>query len=424
MVFKMSNNMVFNAAVCIIGIAILLIHGINALLKKERRKDENRLMFFLFFTALHFATYLTFILVKDHYTSDAYVTTFYTIFYILNNIEVLLLFLYVLSYVKLNDKTRRLLAIINLSLFGVFVLLDIINIFTGIFFEASGGEYVRSNTMIISQGYQFIMLVIVAFVTILNHKLVLREKIAFVSYCILPAVAIVLQNIFKGYAVAYLSIIIAIEILFLFLNVQKNIDLTIEENKNKEAQIKIMMSQIQPHFIYNSLSSISTLITIDPEKAQKALDDFTEYLRHNLSSLTETKLIPFEQELKHIETYVALEKIRFNDRLNIIYDIQIRDFLVPPLSIQPIVENAIKHGTLKKVEGGTVLFKTYETPLAYVVEVKDDGVGFDLSTPNPDDNKHIGVKNIKQRLKTMCNGEMIITSEIGKGTVVIVTFLK
>ena len=73
-----------------------------------------------------------------------------------------------------------------------------------------------------------------------------------------------------------------------------------------------MLSQIQPHFIYNSLSAISTLISIDPEKAQRSLDDFTEYLRRNLSSLTETKLIPFKTELKHIETYISLEKMRFS----------------------------------------------------------------------------------------------------------------
>ena len=163
---------------------------------------------------------------------------------------------------------------------------------------------------------------------------------------------IIIQNIFKGYAIAYASIIIAVEILYFSINIQKNIDLAMEEEKNKDAKIKLMLSQIRPHFIYNSLSSITTLIEIDPKKAQEALDNFTDYLRMNLSSITETKLIPFEYELKHIKTYVELEKIRFNDRINIIYDIKSMDFNVSPLSIQPIVENAIKHGILKKIEGG------------------------------------------------------------------------
>lgn len=420
----MTNNAVFNATVCIVGISILLIHVVNLLFKRNKRKDENRLLLFLVFTLFHFATYLTFTLLKVTYTSNSYILGFYTTFYIFNNIEALLLFLYMLSYVEMTKKTKKVLSIINLSFFGVFVIADIVNLFTGIFFTADGGEYVRSKTMIISQGYQFIMFAIVFFVTVLNKKLVIREKIAFGLYCFLPLAAIILQNTFKGYAIAYLSIIVAIEILFFFLNVQKNILLAQEQERTKEAQIKVMMSQIQPHFIYNSLSSISTLIPINPDKAQKGLDEFTEYLRHNLSSLTATKLIPFEEELRHIETYVALEKMRFSNRVNVHYVINVRDFYVPPLSIQPIVENAIKHGILKKLEGGTVRITTTERNDAYVVEIVDDGVGFDVSNAKADGNDHFGINNIRYRLKTMCNAKFEITSEIDKGSRAVMTFYK
>ena len=420
----MSPNSIFNATVCIIGITILFVHVVTILIKKNRRDDENKMLGFLLFTIFHFATYLTFTFVKGIYTSDEYVKAFYTIFYIFNNIEVLLLFIYMLSYVPLDKKTRDNLSLINYLLFGAFIILDIVNIFTGIFFTASEGEYVRSRTMIISQGYQFIIFAVVFVITLLNKKLILLEKIAFGIYCLLPLVAIVLQNAFKGYAIAYLSVIVAIEILFLILIVQKNMQIADEQEKIKEARIKVMMSQIQPHFIYNSLSSISTLIPIDPKKAQEALDNFTEYLRHNISSLTETKLIPFDNELKHVETYIALEKIRFNDRINVTYDIKAKDFYVPPLSIQPIVENAIKHGILKKIEGGNLIIKTYETEKSYVVEVIDDGVGFDISSIDFDSNKHFGINNIKQRLKSMCNGTLEITSEPNKGTKSVISFYK
>lgn len=420
----MNANTIFNVTVCIMGIAILLIHIANLAFKKNKRKDEKRLYIFLIFTVIHFATYLIFSLVKESYTSDAYIISFYTIFYIFNNIEALLLFLYVLSYVDIIFKYRKILNIINISAFSIFIVLDIVNIFTGLFFTSENGIYLRSKLMILSQSYQFIMFALVIVIALFNKKLVTRERVAFISYCLLPAIAIILQNTFKGYAIAYLSIIIAIEILFFFLNVQKNIELNIEEEKNKEAQIKLMMSQIQPHFIYNSLSSISTLITLDPSKAQKALDDFTEYLRHNLSSLTETKLIPFNDELKHIETYLSLEIIRFNDRIKVNYDIASRDFYVPPLSIQPLVENAVKHGILKRIEGGAINVKTYETDTCHVVEIKDDGVGFNLDDVDFSNNKHIGINNIKDRLKSMCNGDLVITSKPGSGTLAIVTFYK
>lgn len=420
----MSGNAIFNATVCIIGIAILLIHVVNASVKKHRRKDENWLLSFLLFTVIHFATYLAFTLIKVHYTSNAYVMGFYTTFYIFNNAEILLLSFYAFNFVNLKSSNRKILSITNLALFAVFVVLDLINIFTGMFFTAVDGEYVRASTMIFSQIYQFIMFAVVFIVTVFNKNLVIREKIAFALYCILPLVAIILQNIFKGYAIAYASIIIAIEILFFFVNVRKNIQLAEEQKKSNEAQIKVMMSQIQPHFIYNSLSSISTLITIDPNRAQEALDNFTEYLRTNLTALTETNLVPFKDELRHIQTYVSLEKVRFNDRLNVKYDIQVIDFKVPPLSIQPLVENAIKHGILKKIEGGTVSISTHETNKAYIVEIVDDGVGFDIESVNFSNNKHIGLNNIRYRLKSMCGADITFESDIGKGTRVVVTYYK
>jgi sensor histidine kinase YesM len=406
------------------GVAILLIHIINLLTKKNKREDENRLLLFLVFTAIHFATYLTFSLIKNSYTSDPFIIGFYTTFYIFNNIEVLLFFLYAIAYVEIEQPLRKIIVIVNISLFSIITILDIINIFTGMFFTSVDGVYLRSNMMIISQGYQFVLFAVVFFVMLFNKNLAIREKVSFASYCLLPLVAIVLQNVFKGYAIAYASIIVATEILFFSLNVRKNILLAEEKEKNKDAQIKIMMSQIQPHFIYNSLSSISTLITIDPEKAQNALDEFTEYLRRNLSSLTETRLIPFDDELRHIETYIALEKIRFNERIKVVYNIEATNFFVPPLSIQPIVENAIKHGILKKVEGGTLVFKTYEKEDAFVVEVIDDGVGFDMSNVDFKNNVHFGINNIKHRINNMCNGDIVINSEVDKGTRVVVTFFK
>lgn len=420
----MSKNAIFNATVCIIGIAILLIHIVNVLVKKNRRKDENALLNFLTLTVIHFSIYLTYTFIKINPVSNATIIGFYTAFYIFNNLEVFFFSIYVKSYMDLKKGLEKALIIFNLTMFGIYTILDIINIFNGMFFTASNGAYQRAGTMFIAQGYQFIVLITAIFVILFNKSLVLREKIAFGCYCILPGAAIVIQNALPGYAIGYLSIIIAIEILFLFLNVQKNILLTEEKEKNKDSQIRIMMSQIQPHFIYNSLSSISTLITINPEEAQKALDNFTEYLRHNLSSLTQTSLIPFTDELRHIETYVNLEKMRFNDRVKVSYDIKVRDFYVPPLSLQPIVENALKHGVLKKVNGGNVVFKTYETDNAYIVEVIDDGVGFDIDNVDFVNDNHFGINNIKTRLETMCHGTLIITSKVGEGTKAVITFYK
>ena len=116
--------------------------------------------------------------------------------------------------------------------------------------------------------------------------------------------------------------------------------------------------------------------------------------------------------------------MRFSDRINIVYDVQATDFYVPPLSIQPIVENAIKHGILKKLEGGTLTLKTFETADAYIVEITDDGIGFSIDDVRFDDNRHFGLKNIQYRLEKMCRSELRVESEIGKGTKVSITFHK
>lgn len=420
----MDSKTVFNAAVTLIGPLILLAHIANISIKRKRRKDENALLVFLTFTAVHFACYFAFCFLKTYYPSDGLIMGFYTGFYIANNIQAFLLILYLLHYVEIPKKLSKSLWIGSVILLIVFIGLDFINIFAHMFFYPKDGVYVRAGAIILSQGYQFVAFLAVFLVAILNKKLKLREKAAFSIYCLLPLAAIVIQNLMPGYAIAYLSIIVAIEILFVFINVEKNMQLALEEEKLKDVQVRMMLSQIQPHFVYNALSSISTLIPIEPEKAQKALDDFTEYLRANLSSLTEHRLISFEDELKHIEAFLSLEEIRFGDRVKVAYDLKANGFFLPPLTIQPLVENAVRHGILQKVEGGTVRLSTYELDDAYVVEVIDDGIGFDANALDLSSNKHIGINNIRYRLSEMNKGWLVIESEFGKGTRAVVNIFK
>ena len=184
-----------------------------------------------------------------------------------------------------------------------------------------------------------------------------------------------------------------------------------------EAKVGVMVSQIQPHFMYNALSSIAMMCQIDPDKAQEATVTFADYLRGNMDSLNQTGPVPFETELEHLKKYLYIEKMRFAEMLNIEYDIQTTDFKLPLLSIQPLVENAVKHGVGMKEDGGTVRIATKETDTAYEVIITDDGVGFDTEAPKPDDGKsHVGMENTRKRLHDMCGGKVEITSVIGEGT--------
>ena len=143
-----------------------------------------------------------------------------------------------------------------------------------------------------------------------------------------------------------------------------------------ESQVAMLMGQIQPHFIFNTLSSIRTLIKVDPDIAYEMVYNFSNYLRANVDNVTNLEGIKLAAEIEHIKSYVNIEKVRFGDRVNVIYDIMVSDFMVPPLSIQPLVENAIKHGICPKPTGGNVWIRSYPTEHYNVVEVQDDGLGF------------------------------------------------
>ncbi len=188
------------------------------------------------------------------------------------------------------------------------------------------------------------------------------------------------------------------------------------ENELAQKKTAIMLSQIQPHFLYNALNSIRVLCTRDGEMARTAIEEFAEYLRGNMDVLEQTELIPFEKELEHVRHYLYIELLRFGDEMQVKYDLQAKDFLIPPLSLQTMVENAIKHGVRKKEDDGIVQICSRETGDAFIVCVEDDGVGFDVTAPLPDDRAHIGIANTRKRLEELSHGSLIIESEIGRGT--------
>ena len=188
-----------------------------------------------------------------------------------------------------------------------------------------------------------------------------------------------------------------------------------------ENQMSIMLSQIQPHFLYNSLTAIQMLCVRDPKEAQKALGDFASYLRGNMDSLKSNKPIPFDKELEHTKHYVELELIRQGEYLDVEYDIQYTDFEISALSLQPIVENAIKHGVGDKEEGGKVRISVQRKYDDVLIVVDDDGVGFESAEPVDDGRSHIGLENVRRRLSDMCGATLDIKSKPGVGTQVTIT---
>ena len=181
-----------------------------------------------------------------------------------------------------------------------------------------------------------------------------------------------------------------------------------------ESRISTMISQIRPHFIYNTLGSIEYLCEEDPPKARKLVHSFAQYLRGNFGELDNPKPIRMSQEMEHVRHYLNIENVRFPD-MTFTFEMNSGDFMLPALTVQPIVENAIKHGLMPLEHGGHIHVTSWDTPSHHYVSVEDDGVGFD---PNIllDERKHIGLRNIRARLETMVGGSLSIESTIGKGT--------
>ena len=189
-----------------------------------------------------------------------------------------------------------------------------------------------------------------------------------------------------------------------------------------ESRISTMMSQIRPHFIYNTLGSIEQLCKLDPPKAGDLVHNFAKYLRGNFGELDNPKPILMSQEMEHVHHYISIENVRFPD-MTFTFEMNSEDFHIPALTVQPIVENAIKHGLMKLSKGGTIHVVSYETDAEYCISVVDDGVGFDTGVLI-DERKHVGLRNIRERLKVMVNGKLEIESTVGVGTRVLVTIPK
>jgi len=212
-------------------------------------------------------------------------------------------------------------------------------------------------------------------------------------------------------------------------------DLTEQQRKEKEleelehklqmSRLSNFTSQMQPHFLYNALGSIQEIVLTDPLYAYELIGDFTTHLRSCIRAMSSDSPISFMQELENIKAYVNIEKLRFGEKLKVIYDLQVTDFRILPLSIQPIVENAIRHGIYERgKEGGTVSIKTTEDEKFIRIIIEDNGVGFDVDAFNKSlasgETDSTGLNNIMFRLDKMINASVKINSKIGIGTTVIV----
>ena len=221
---------------------------------------------------------------------------------------------------------------------------------------------------------------------------------------------------YRIYPVAFVTIGVASTNVFYYIWLHLQFVREHEQSLYAEQRIQLMKTQIQPHFLYNTLSTIQALCDIDPEKASETTGKFAKYLRNNLESLDRTDRIPFEKDMEHTLIYTDIEMIRFPN-IRIEQDIEDEDFTLPALTVQPIVENAIRHGVRIREEG-IVRISTRRDGDCHEIVISDNGKGFDIEKAGDGGGLHIGVKNVRERIERMCGGTLDIKSRMDEGTVV------
>lgn len=292
-----------------------------------------------------------------------------------------------------------------------------------------------------------LFVLVVLQIVVCAKRLLVKQIVSLLLYILIPFTMVILQVVFKpGIGLTNIGMAISLIIIFIVNNVkitimeselnkkvlQQNMVLlnqnkVIAEKKEEieNLQLNMVITQMQPHFIFNVLNIIYYLCAKDTKLAQTAIDDFSSYLRTNIDSLVSDELAPFSKELEHVKNYLDLEKLRFDEELEIEYDIGPTDFHLPMLVVQPLVENAVKHGIAKSPNGGKLIVRTIEDYDNYYIYVIDNGVGFDTKKkPANDGRSHIGVENVRVRIEKRVNGKLEIFSTKGKGTTAVITIPK
>lgn len=312
----------------------------------------------------------------------------------------------------------------------VAIFLVFISQFTNLYYYIDSQNYYHRNpayflsVLLPMTGMLLDLSLLIQYRKNISHEIL----VAMTSYIVLPFVAAAAQIFYYG--ISLINIAISISMILMFLETMIEQGKTVasqehllaeqerilaqQERDLTESRITSMLSQIRNHFIFNTLGVISGYCKIDPEKADEALAKFARYLRRNINYLETNGLIFFETEVAQIEDYVSLEQMRFGDMVEFGEDFEVVDFSIPPLTVQPLVENAIKHGLTKPGKKGSVCLLTRKEEEFYRIEVVDDGVGFMPEELNKENS--IGIRNICYRLEHMANAELQIKSTPGKGT--------
>ncbi len=294
----------------------------------------------------------------------------------------------------------------------------------GLFFDQSG-KLVMTAFYYVGQVFGYLIVILLIIMLITNITLFSPSRIVlYFLYFGIPLTLSILRATLGIPNLVYFSIAVVFFLLYQFEHIEAQRRMLIEKNRMTEAELAMMIQQVQPHFMYNVFNSIYYLCDKDPSAAQEAIGEFADYFRVNLDAITTQKPINIMDEIRNTEMYVYLEKLRFEDNLVVEYDIGAKDFQLPALAIRPLVGNAVKHNMNKTDHPLHVRISTREFPDRYEVTVRDDGVGYKMGVIPDDGRKHVGLANLRRRLELICGGSLEISGKSGVGTIAVIKLPK
>ena len=306
------------------------------------------------------------------------------------------------------------------ALWIIFLLIVVFAQFTDfIYYTDENNHYYRGP------GYVLLLIPLIVII-ILNIAAVFRRHkklskkyfIGLLVYLFTMTVAVVMHMLIAVDMMVVFGIALCALTMFGFI-ISDNMEQYMRQQREIAHQrSSVMVLQMRPHFIYNTMMGIYYLCDQDPAKAKQVTLDFTSYLRKNFTAIASEEMIPFNDELEHTRAYLAVEQAQFEDSLFVSFDTPHTMFRVPPLTLQPIVENAVKHGMNESCDPIHISVVTRQTDVSSEIIVNDDGPGF---KPTDDDEPHIALNNIRQRLELMCGGTLEVAPREGGGTSVKVT---
>ncbi len=297
-----------------------------------------------------------------------------------------------------------------------FILLVITQFTTFIYYYSPDNEYHRGPWYpLLLVPPVLIMLISLAFLIRNKNRLSRKQYTAFLIYYILPTIAMILMMKFYGLYPIVIGTTISVLFMLVFISTDQMEKYVRQQAEIARKDASIAVLEMRPHFIFNTMTSIYYLCGQDVDKARQVILDFTTYLRSNFSAIAHQDMIPFQKELEHTQAYLAVEQVRFEEKLFVEFDTDYMLFRVPPLTLQPIVENAVKHGIDPELGPLTITIRTRDLKTGSEIIVEDNGPGF---APADDSGPHIALKNIRKRLELMCGGTLSITSGTSGGTTV------